>query len=234
METVFKFIATIILTISCLQGKSQADNEIKIYNSLIDSLYELNTCFKIIYPPFYKCCDSDTLYGDDMIKCCENSSVPKQYRIYCPRCANKQDFDTSNVLMVVTESFSTLDIKQDKKYLLSQVDKNSIYYDFIKSIKKPTPSRQLPADSIKQQNIKFITKKEFDRNGFIHRYGKTGKQILLGYFDFSRIYIDNAKKLGLCKINWVGGGTCGYDKYFLIYRENGIWKLYKRIWKGVY
>jgi hypothetical protein len=169
-----------------------------------------------------------------MIKCCENSSVPKQYRIYCPSCANKQDFDTSNVLMVVNESFSTLDIKQDKKYLLSQVDKNSTYYDFIKSIKKPTLSRHLPADSIKQQNIKFITKKGFDKNGFVHRYGKYGKQILLGYFDFSRMYIDNENGIGLFKINWLGGGTCGYDKYFLIYRYYGTWKLYKRIWKGVY
>jgi hypothetical protein len=160
--------------------------------------------------------------------------VPKQYRIYCPSCANKEEFDTLNVFMVVTESFSTLDIKQDKKYLLSQVGKNSVYYDFIKSIKRPTLSRPFSADSIKQQNIKFITKKEFDRNGYVHRYGKFGKQILLGYFDFSRIYIDNVRGIGLCKINWVGGGTCGYDKYFLIYRDNDTWKLYKRIWKGVY
>src|SRR2546428_939441 len=103
MQTAFKFIATIILTVSCLPVKSQADNDTKIYNSLIDSLYELQTCFKIIYPPFYKCCDNDTLYGDDLVKCCENSPVPKQYRIYCPSCANKQEFDTLNVLMVVGE-----------------------------------------------------------------------------------------------------------------------------------
>jgi hypothetical protein len=169
-----------------------------------------------------------------MIKCCEKSSVSEQYRIYCQSCANKQDFDTSNVLMVVTESLSTLDIKQDKKYLLLQVDKNSVYYDFIKSIKKPVASRLLQADSIKQQNIKFITEKEFDKKGYVHRYGKYTKQILLGYFDFSRIYIDSEKGMGLCKINWVGGGTCGYNKYFLIYREGDNWKLYKRIWKGVY
>jgi len=234
METAFKFIATIILTISCFQVKSQTDNEIKIYNSLIDSLYELKTCFRIIYPPLYKCCDNDTLYGDDLVKCCENSSVPKQYRIYCSNCANKQEFDTSNVLMVVNESFSKLDIQKHKKYLLSQVDKNSAYFDFIKSIRKPTLSRQLSADSLKQQNIKFITKKEFDKKGYVHRFGKYGKQILLGYFDFSRMYINNEKGLGLFKINWVGGGTCGYDKYFLIYRENDNWKLYKRIWIGVY
>jgi len=169
-----------------------------------------------------------------MIKCCDSSSVPKQYRIYCPRCANKQDFDTANVFMVVTESLSTLDIKQDRKYLLTQVDKNSVYYNFLKSFKKSVVSRPLPADSIKQQNIKFITKKEFDNKGYVHRYGKYGKQILLGYFDFSRIYIDSKKGIGLCKINWVGGGTCGYDKYFLIYRDGDNWKLFKRIWKGVY
>ena len=234
MKTASKIIATIILTTLCLQVKSQIDNEIKIYNSLIDSLYELKTCFKIIYPPFYKCCDNDTLYGDDLVKCCENSVIPKQYRVYCSNCVSKQEFDTLNVLMVVNKSFSTLDIQKDKKYLLSQIDKNSIYFKFIKSIKKPTLSRLLLTDSLKQQNIKFITKIEFDKKGFVHEFGKYGKQILLGYFDFSRIYIDNEKGIGLFKINWLGGGTCGYDKYFLIYRENNRWKLYERIWKGVY
>ncbi len=217
-----------------MQSKSQADNEIKIYNSLIDSIYEIETCFKIIYPPFYKCCDNDTLYGLEKVKCCEKSNVPKQFQINCYNCADKAQFDTLNVLMVVNESFSSLDIKKDKKYLLTHFDKKSIFYKFIADIKTITKSKKLPADSIRQQNIKFITKAEFDKKDFVHRFGKYENQILLGYFDFSRIYIDKEKGIGIFKMNWVGGGTCGYDKYIIIQRENDRWKICKKIWLGVY
>jgi hypothetical protein len=136
--------------------------------------------------------------------------------------------------MMVNESFSTLNVEHDKKYPLSQIDKNSVYYNFIKGIKRATLSSKLSADSLKQQNIKFITKADFAKNGFEQRFGKYRKQIFLDYFDFSRIHIDKTKGLGLFRINWLGGSLCGYNKYFLIYRVNDVWKIYKKIETGVY
>jgi hypothetical protein len=234
MKTAAKLIVCLIATMSCSQVQPQIINEIKIYNSLIDSLYGLQTCFKIINPPFYRCCDVDTLSGKDYIKCCESSSVPKKYRVYCSICVNKQQFDTLNVLMIVSDSLLSLDIRKDKKFLLSRIDKNSAYYDFIKTIKHSIASRKLTADSLRQQNIKFIAAADFDESGFTRDFGKREKQIFLGYLNFSRIYIDPNKGLGLFKVDWLGGSMCGYNRYFLIHRVDDVWKIYKIIWVGVY
>jgi hypothetical protein len=165
MHNILKFIITCSLAFSSSKGWCQANSEVQIYNSLMDSLYELQTCLKVIYPPFYKCCDTDTLYGGPLMKCCEKSAVPEQYKVYCANCVNKQQFDTLTVLMIVPESFSTLNILKHKKHLLSRVDKHSVYYNFIKNIHRPLIAGKLPADSLQQQNIKFITQKTFDKKG---------------------------------------------------------------------
>ena len=121
-------------------GQSSYHEELKIYNSLVDSLYDLSTCLQIVYPPYYKCCNQDALYGDDFAKCCEKSSIPKEFRVYCSRCVNKGDFDTLEVLMVTDEFLVKLDIREEKKYVLSRLknydDLNSFVTSFSQSSDK--------------------------------------------------------------------------------------------------
>lgn len=45
---------------------------------------------------YYKCCNQDTLCGDKMIECCQTSSIPKEFRVYCSYCINKQELDSLN------------------------------------------------------------------------------------------------------------------------------------------
>ena len=234
MKILYKLIGLIGFITFSQQLKSQSIDELTIFNSLIDSIYNINTCQKIIYPPYYKCCNQDTLYSDKLIECCEKSAIPKEYRVYCSHCINRQELDSLNLIMVINDSLSPLDLTKSKKYLLTQIAKKSKFYDFIKNIKKPVQSRRYSLDSLKQGNIKFMTTEEFNNSNYAHRYGKTDKQFFLGYFDLSRICVDNINGLAIFKMNWVGGGTCGYERYILIYRDNEAWKIENKIGWGVY
>lgn len=234
MKTLYKFIELICLITFSQQLKSQTINELTIFNSVIDSIYDINTCQKIIYPPYYKCCNQDTLYGEKVVECCQASSVPKEYRVYCSHCINKQELDSLNQIMIINDSLSTLNLMKSKKYLLTRISKTSRFYDFIKNIRKPLRTRGFALDSLRQGNIKFMTIDEFNNSKHEHRFGKTGKELFLGYFDLSRIYADTTKGLAIFKMNWVGGGTCGYEKLILIFRDGDTWKIEKQIGLGVY
>ncbi len=234
MYTFYKFIGLICFVTFSQQIKSQSLDELTIFNSLIDSIYDINTCHKIIYPPYYKCCNQDTLHGHKMDECCKTSSIPKKFRVYCSHCMDKQEFDSLHQIMIIDDSLSTLDLRKYKKYLLTRISKKSKFYDFIKNIKKPVRTRGYHLDSLKQGNIKFTTLEEFNKQKYEHRFGKSGKQLFLGYFDLSRIYADLTKGIAIFKMNWVGGGTCGYEVLILIYREGITWKIEKKIGMGVY
>jgi len=192
MRTFYKFIGVICFITFSQQAKSQGIDELTIFNSLLDSIYDINTC------------------------------------------VNEQDLDSLNQIMIINDSLSTLDITKSKKYLLTQIPKTSMFYTLIKNIRKPLKARDFNLDSLQQRNIKFMTTEEFDDTKYEHRFGKTGKQLFLGYFDLSRIYADTAKGLAIFKMNWVGGGTCGYEKLILIHRDGDTWKIEKQIGLGVY
>jgi hypothetical protein len=192
MKTFFKFIGLICFITFSQQVKSQSIDELTIFNSLLDSIYDINTCI------------------------------------------NKQDLDSLNPIMIINDSLSTLDIMKSKKYLLTQIPKTSRFFALIKNIRKPLKARGFNLDSLEQWNIKFMTTEEFDNRKYEHRFGKTGKQLFLGYFDLSRIYVDNMKGIAIFKMNWIGGGTCGYEKLILIYRDRDTWKIEKQIGLGVY
>src|ERR1700722_9217998 len=115
MQKFFELILTIILTLSCIQLKCQTNDETRIYNSLIDSLYEIRTCFRIIDSPYFKCCDVDTLSTEEFMKCCGKSTVPEKYKVQCYRCSDRADFDTLTKLMIVNDSFITLDLRKTRK-----------------------------------------------------------------------------------------------------------------------
>lgn len=234
MKTIYKLTVLICMIAFSQQLKSQSTDELAIFNSLMDSVYDINTCQKIIYPPYYKCCNQDTLFGEKIIECCQASSIPKEYRVYCCYCINKAEFDTLNQIMIINDSLSTLDLAKSKKYLLTRISKTSRFYKFIKNIRKPIKTRGFSLDSLQQGNIKFMTMPAFNNSKYEHRYGITGKQMFLGYFDLSRIYVDDVKGLAIFKMNWVGGGTCGYEKLILIYRNGGKWKIEQQIGLSVY
>ena len=192
MRTFYKFIGLICFISFSQQVKSQVIDELAIFNSLLDSIYDINTC------------------------------------------VNKQDLNSLNQIMIINDSLSTLDIMKSKNYLLTQIPKTSMFYTFIKNIRKPLRARGFNLDSLRQQNIKFMTLEQFDNRKYEHHFGKTGKQWFLGYFDLSRIYADITKGLAIFKMNWVGGGTCGYEKIILIYRDGDTWKIEKQVGLGVY
>ncbi len=214
--------------------KSQTVSEVAIFNSLLDTLYNINLCVKIIRPPYYKCCNQDTLYGDELVECCKQSSVPQKYRVYCANCLNEQELDSLDLIMLVNNSLSKLRVSDHKSYLLNQIPRDSKFYEFVEKFKETLKPRAYSYDSLRQRKIRFITKETFDIEKRSYRYGKYGKQLFLGYFEFSRIFFDKDRRLGIFEMNWVGGGLCGYDAYILIYYENGVWKMFKRIIWRVY
>jgi len=118
--------------------------------------------------------------------------------------------------------------------MLTRISKTSKFYGFVKSIKKPVKTRAYKIDSLKQGNIKFLTMEQFNNQKYGHRFGKSGKQLFLGYFDLSRIYADIKKGIAIFKMNWIGGGLCGYEDLILIYRDGATWKIEQKIGLGVY
>jgi hypothetical protein len=137
--------------------------------------------------------------------------------------------------MVVTDTTEQLEItKEQKKYLLNRLGRNSKFYGFVKTFKKTILPRKYDIDSLHQGRIHFITKESFDKENERYIFGRTGSQIFLGFFNFSRLYIDNDNGLALYKMTWLGGGLCGYDNLILLSRQNGQWKFEKRIMLGVF
>ncbi len=227
-------IICLSLLFLCTNAQKSPNDEVSIYNSLLDSMYTLNTCFKIVYPPYYKCCDIDSLHETEEIECCEQSKIPKEYRVYCGMCFNKADYDSLNVYMITTEELLDIKLtKDEKKYVLNKLERKSPYYQLIKQADNLSKIH-LAVSKLKQGNIQFITQKDYELKSKSHRYGKWGKEILLGYFELSRIKFDSSGERGFFIMNWVGGGTCGYRQIKLINFSERKWKIVKTIGLGVY
>jgi hypothetical protein len=235
MTYIQRFILLLCFLAFELKLQSQVADELSIVNLSIDSTYDINTCLKIIRPPYHKCCEQDTLYGDKLIECCDKSTVSKQFKVYCSRCVDEKEFDTLKLLMVVSGTTEQLEITKDqKKYLLNRLGRNSKFYDFLKNLKKPILAKKYDIGSLHQGRIHFITKETFEKENRWQTFGKSGTQILLGCFNFSSLYIDNDKGLALYKMTWLGGGLCGYNNLILLSRQNGQWRFDKKIMVGVF
>ncbi|HEX6431013.1 MAG TPA: hypothetical protein VF008_25160 [Niastella sp.] len=234
MTNASRFILFLCLLTSNLALKSQEIDELSLLNLSIDSTYNLNSCFQIIKPPYYKCCDQDTLSIEKLVECCKQSPVPQQFRVDCFRCINQQEFDTMTQLMIVYNTISSFDITKDKKYLMNEIGKKSKFYLFVKNFRKAIPPRKYDIDSLHQGRIRFLTREDFDNENRKYRFGKYGNQMLLGQFTFSRMYIDNNKGLAMFITSWLGSGECGYDLLILLSRQNGTWKYEQRILLGIY
>jgi hypothetical protein len=217
-----------------LELKSQEIDELSLLNLSIDSTYDLKTCFHIIQPPYYKCCDHDTLSIEKIVECCKQSPVPKQFRVDCFACINQGEFDTLNQLMIVYDTISLFDIAKEKKYLMKCLGKKSKFYPFVKNCRKVIPERKYDIDSLHQGRIRFLTREDFDNENRKYKWGKYGNQMLLGHFAFSRMYIDNNKGLAMFIMSWLGSGLCGYNNLILLSRQNGTWKYEQKIMLGEY
>ena len=178
MTKTSRIILLFFLLIFALKLKSQNIDELSLINLSIDSTYSLKTCFQIIHPPYYKCCDQDTLRGDKLIDCCNQSPVQKEFRVLCARCVNEKEFDTLKLIMVVEDTAQQFEIKSVKKYILSRLGKNSKFYDFVRNFKKTVQSRKYNIDSLHQGKIQFMTKESFDKENRHYRFGKSGSQML--------------------------------------------------------
>jgi hypothetical protein len=230
-----RFILLLCFLAFELKLQSQVVDELSLINISIDSTYELKTCLSIIRPPYYKCCEQDTLHGDKLAKCCDNSSVPKQFSVSCSRCVSEKEFDTLKLIMIVRNTTEQLTItKGQKKYLLSRLGKKSKFYDFLKNYKTFVGSRKYDIDSLHQGKIQFIAEETFKKANRRYTFGKSGTQILLGYFSFSSLFIDGEYGLAMYRMSWLGGGECGYQNLILLSRLNGQWRFDKKIMLGVY
>jgi hypothetical protein len=212
----------------------QGFSEVEIFNSLLDSLYSIEYCHDIIRPPYYKCCDNDSLPLVDFVNCCQSSEIPKEYRKYCKGCLNESDLKSLKQIIIVKDSLSKLDLTEHKKYLLSKIPKESDFYRLIKKSNFSIPTISFNSESLQQDNISFEKKSYYDNLGLTYIMGKYNNDFFIGYFSFSRVYFDELKNIGIFHFGYLGSPDCGYEEYILFYRDKQDFKIYKKIMYGVY
>lgn len=219
----------------CLSSKAQEEaDEERILNSLMDSLYQIDLCHKIIKPPYYKCCPTDTFLSTKIIECCKESNIPFKFRVYCFDCVNERDLDSLELIVVVNDSLSRFELTNRKRLVTKEISKKSIFYNFLMNSNINIEAKRLAVDSLKQNNIKFLTAKSFKNEGRPKKYGKSGKQFFIGYLNFSRIYFDRKKGLGIFNMSYLGSESCGYSRFVLIQKIKNEWKIFKTITYGDY
>ncbi len=153
----------------------------------------------------------------------------------CGRCVNEKDFATIPLIMIVEEKQRPFLLEyRVRNYVASHLGKKSRFYSLIRSFRDTLPSRRYIPDSLHQGRIRFVTMKTYKTENRPFRYGKSGNQVWLGNFGISRVYIDEKKGLAMYKMDWIGGGDCGYNNLILLSRQHGQWKFEKRIELGVY
>jgi hypothetical protein len=228
------YILVFFLSILVSSIKGQVLDEIGIYNSLLDSLYKKDYCHKIIKLPYHKCCNILTYNTDSLIECCEQSGIPVQYRVYCTACIEESSLDSMRQLIVVNNPLKSLNWKSDKKYILSKISISSVFYKFLKDCVIDKKPLRYNVNDLKQSDIHFITDPTYKNGDKNYRFGSNGNDFFIGFLSLSRIVTNKEQSLGLFKYTYLGGGLCGYDKYILLYKENGKWKIFKQIKYGDY
>ena len=228
----YLFIICFILFFS--NAQSQKIDELTIVNESLDSTYDLRTRFHIIEPPYFKCCDNDTLRGAKRKACCDQSGIPEEFRVNYYGCINRETFDTLDQLMIIDDTAFVFDLKDEKKYILERLGKDSKFYDFVKDFKRKVSAKKNNVESIHQGKIRFLSKSTFDIEKRTYSFGRSGKQMLLGHFRISRIYIDKNKAIAMYRMSWLGGVLCGYDNLVFLSLQSGVWKDERKIMTGVY
>ncbi|MBK7376823.1 MAG: hypothetical protein KAY50_06445 [Chitinophagaceae bacterium] len=214
-----------------LSTKAQQIDNAKIFNELMNELYRIEDCHKIIKPPFFKCCPADTFSSiKQIMDCCNQSNIPLSKRVYCTECINESELDTLEFLIIINDTLATLNKVKCKNIVLKELTKKSAYYDFVNNIDKfQTSPFKLNITSLKQKNVTFITKSSFLSQSKEIKYGKMGKQFTIGYMNFSSIVFNRKMTLGVFQVTFLGGRLCGYSRYVLIRRSNNEWNIYKKI-----
>lgn len=237
-----------ILLVILIHGNAISQNnrsiEMDVINSILIDIYSVGYGEKVVQLPYIACRDFKT---DTIIDNCK--SIPKEYRIYCKNCVNIDEFDTLNLIMYVEDTLIDLDITDNKNYLISKLDENSEFIEFIKSAKKIN-KRYFTVDSLFQNQVKAIfstdtnkyTKDTItnieilfnsERPSRIYD-GLNGNSYIIGLLIFSRIVFNETKDLGLLRYTFLCDPNCGYRKYVLIKLVNDKWKIVKIIDNGVF
>lgn len=228
-ETIFSISIFILLNSCFLISEAKYENEILIYNTLLDSLYNVMYCHNGMYFPRFRFYNKDT--------------TTKEYKEYVFQYEKwksdreswikefKQELDTLELITFVKDSFTTLDLDKGKEFLLKEMNqKDSLFVMLLKNKKLFLESKPLIIDSLKQGKIKFLSEQlPFFKNTDFFQYGKVDRNFYIGQIELSRIYIDEKKEIGIFHFDYIGGGKCGYGRYVFIIKINDKWVIYKMI-----
>jgi hypothetical protein len=238
-----KQIALAILIFMCLcsgskkkeTGDSQ-DKEIIIYNTLLDSLYNIQYCPNYPKMPIFNNFKNDTTskeFKDWVIKY-------DKYKIERDKRNNdktvwlkdfKEMLDTMDLITFVDTTLYKLDIEKDINFLLEELSPNdSIFFNLVKSCKINILSRPFQLEILKQPQINFINSKwPFYKDNESFEYGLVDRKYYIGEIKLSRIYIDEQNDVGIFHFAFHGGPMCGYGKYVFIIKINDKWIIHKTI-----
>jgi hypothetical protein len=212
---------------SIAQTEQPDYNEVQIFNSLLDSLYSVHYCYSGPLSPKMKFFNRDT-----------NNDQYVQYKIEYEEAKKlfQARLDKLSQVVIVMDTLTTIDFPKHRDFLLKcfVARNDSVLYDFIEDIPNSILKRPFNTDSLKQGDVKFMPSKYFKKKVLSDQLGIHGKEFFIGIMEFSRIYFDRNKNIGVFSYVYYGKSGCGYVRYIFIKYSDKGWRIYDTVQIGAW
>lgn len=238
-----KQFAFVIIVFVCLcfgfkkeKTRDSQDKEIVIYNTLLDSLYDIQYC-----PNYPRMPDFDNFKNDTTTKEFKEWAVKfEKYKVERDKRNEnrtgwiidfKKMLDTMNIITFVDTTLYSLNLEHDVDFLLKELTPNeSVFFNLVKSGNIKIQSRPFQLENLKQPKISFINSSvPFYKDNESFEYGLVERKYYIGEIKLSRIYINEQNGVGIFHFAFHGGPKCGFGKYVFIIKVNGKWIIYRTI-----
>ncbi|MET2984028.1 hypothetical protein [Aureibaculum conchae] len=199
-----------------LESNITYDDEHNIISNMLDSIYKVDYCHPIRKIPK----KADSVLIDRM---------EKRYLV------SERDRDTIKKFVTIPDSLTSLNIENNRGYILKYLDTLSNEFNFIKNLKTELNSKKLKTELIEQDGIEFLTKFSARKRGFNPlSYGKKDTILNIGFMGFSRVVFSEKYNTGIFHYTYLGDPNCGYTCYVIFYKENSKWIYRKAIHTGAF
>lgn len=204
-----------ILAISCKNDQKKVDEEVLVYNEIIDSLY-ISYSNMVILNRSINIDSLDKIY------------YSKTYDYLLNQ--QRKQIDSLEQITIVMDSLKELSVNSNNiKHLIDTALLNT-FSDLIKD-NIFLPAMIFDIKLLKQNKVRFIKSSAFSQDSIwiLLKNKRQGHQYYHGVLEISRVKFDKSKTKCILECGFIASSRAGAGYLFLLQKENNIWIIKQKI-----
>jgi hypothetical protein len=205
----------IILANSCNNKDLQTNEELSVYNDIIDSIYAIYPQKINFIPPV----GTDSILFSQLLN--DNET----------QIDNRKKFlDSLELITITTDSLMELSIYPN--FIKQKIDSSlSVIFTDLMKDSIVLVSKDFDIGLLKQKKVSFIKINNFHRDTIIDILinKKYGKKYYLGILELSRVLFDKTKTICILECGFIYAPKSGVGYIYLLKKENNKWIIKQKI-----